>query len=94
MQTSPLINHFAEVDKIIERINQKANANNTTATGVLFEAEISKLRELCETRAVENTNSFFHAQLKPEKTGFWHWLMSHFHDQDKLAEHVEIKGKP
>lgn len=87
IKNSRLGKYVSQLDEIIERINKKANANDTAPTASLFQEELANLRKICKPRSALEQHSFFQAQEPTQQTGFWHWLTHLFRgeNKDKLA---------
>ncbi len=87
IKNSRLSKYLSQLDDIIERINKKANANDSAATADLFQEELASLRKICKPRSALEQHSFFQAQEPAQPTGFWHWLTHLFsgENKDKLA---------
>ncbi|MDR3502036.1 MAG: hypothetical protein P4L79_05575 [Legionella sp.] len=87
IKNSRLGKYVSQLDEIIERINKKANANDSSPTASLFQEELASLRKICKPRSALEQHSFFQAKEPTQQTGFWHWLTHLFsgENKDKLA---------
>ncbi|VEB34731.1 ankyrin repeat-containing protein [Legionella sainthelensi] len=66
-----------QLDKVIDSINQKINANNRSATVHLFHDELDYLKKISSPKQTSGKHSFFQPK-KQEQIGFWQWIASWF----------------
>lgn len=66
-----------QLDKVIDSINQKINANNRSATARLFHDELAYLKKISRPKQTSGKHSFFQPK-KQEQIGFWQWIASWF----------------
>ncbi|MFJ1267261.1 hypothetical protein ACD661_01680 [Legionella lytica] len=87
IKNSRLGKYASQLDDIIERINNKANANDSSSTEDLFNEELASLRKICKPRSALEQYTLFQTSEPAQQTGFWHWLTHLFSsdNQDKLA---------